>query len=84
MPELSALCPVNQRPVNVRPAMVRPVNVRLVNVPDAAPPYDCQVHGAQCPAPVGQTVAATAEVVPAGLAPPAGRRRARSCRPRWP
>jgi len=73
MPELSALCPVNQRPVNVRPAMVRPVNVRLVNVPDAAPPYDCQVHGAQCPAPVGQTVAATAEVVPAGLAPPAGR-----------
>ena len=73
MPELSALCPVNQRPVNVRPAMVRPVNVRLVNVPDAAPPYDCQVHGALCPAPVGQTVAALADVGPAGLAPPAGR-----------
>ena len=73
MPEVSALRPVNQRPVNVRPAMVRPVNVRLINVPDAAPPYDCQVHGAQCPAPVGQTVAATADVVPAGLAPPAGR-----------
>ena len=71
MPEVSALRPVNQRPVNVRPAMVRPVNVRLVNVPDAAPPYDCQVHGAQCPAPVGQTVAAMADVGPAGLAPPA-------------
>ena len=74
MPELSALRPVNEHPVNEHPVNVRPVNqrpvhVRLVNVPDAAPPYDCQVHGAQCPAPVGQTVAATAEVVPAGLAP---------------
>jgi Family of unknown function (DUF6459) len=24
-------------------------NLRLVKVPDAAPPYDCQIHGAQCP-----------------------------------
>jgi hypothetical protein len=24
--------------------------LRLVKVPDAAPPYDCQVHGARCPA----------------------------------
>ena len=76
MPELSALRPVNEHPVsehpvNVRPVNQRPVHVRLVNVPDAAPPYDCQVHGAQCPAPVGQTVAAMADVGPAGLAPPA-------------
>jgi Family of unknown function (DUF6459) len=54
----------------------RPVNVRLVKVPDAAPPYDCQVHGAQCPAPAGQAVAeptsGTADVAIAGHAPPAG------------
>jgi hypothetical protein len=24
--------------------------LRLVNVPDAAPPYDCETHGASCPA----------------------------------
>jgi hypothetical protein len=24
-------------------------NLRLVEVPDAAPPYDCQIHGARCP-----------------------------------
>ena len=23
--------------------------IRLVKVPDAAPPYDCQVHGTSCP-----------------------------------
>ena len=34
MPELSAL------PL---------VNLHLVTVPDAAPPYDCEVHGARCP-----------------------------------
>jgi hypothetical protein len=33
MPELSAL------PL---------VNLHLVTVPDAAPPYDCQIHGARC------------------------------------
>jgi hypothetical protein len=66
MPELPALRPVNEHAVNERP-----VNVRVVKVPDAAPPYDCQVHGTRCPVPVGQAVAATAEVVPAGLAPPA-------------
>ena len=27
---------------------VRP-GLRLVKVPDAAPPYDCPVHGARCP-----------------------------------
>jgi hypothetical protein len=57
MPELSAL---------------RLVNPRLVKVPDAAPPYDCQIHGTVCPARCpGQTVAATVDVVPAALAPPA-------------
>ena len=25
-------------------------SLRLVKVPNAAPPYDCQVHGARCPA----------------------------------
>ena len=55
MPELSAL---------------RGVNPRLVKVPDAAPPYDCQIHGARCPARCpGQTVAAAADVAPAALAP---------------
>ena len=50
----------------------RPVNVRLVKVPDAAPPYDCQVHGAQCPGPAGQAMAEpTTGAAPAGLAPPA-------------
>jgi hypothetical protein len=50
--------------------------VRLVKVPDAAPPYDCQVHGGHCPAPAGQIVAeptnGTADAVPGGRAPPAG------------
>ena len=55
MPELSAL---------------RGVNPRLVKVPDAAPPYDCQIHGARCPARCpGQTVAAAVDVAPAALAP---------------
>jgi hypothetical protein len=35
--------------------------LRLVRVPDAAPPYDCQIHGARCPAyAAGQTVPAAA------------------------
>jgi hypothetical protein len=55
MPELSAL---------------RGINPRLVKVPDAAPPYDCQIHGARCPARCpGQTVAATVDGAPAALAP---------------
>jgi len=54
MPELSAL---------------RGVNPRLVKVPDAAPPYDCQIHGARCPARCpGQTAAAAVDVAPAALA----------------
>ena len=63
MPELSAL---------------RGINPRLVKVPDAAPPYDCQIHGARCPARCpGQTVAATVDGAPAAhapqlAAPPAG------------
>jgi hypothetical protein len=55
MPELSAL---------------RLVNLRLVKVPDAAPPYDCQVHGAQCPAPAGPAVVAPPVAAPPVAAPP--------------
>ena len=46
---------------------LRLVNLRLVKVPDAAPPYDCQTHGARC---AGQTVVPAADVPPAALAPP--------------
>ena len=61
MPELSAL------PL---------VNLHLVKVPDAAPPYDCQVHGARCsPRVAGRTVPdavdRTAAGRPAVLAQPA-------------
>jgi hypothetical protein len=61
MPELSAL------PL---------VNLHLVTVPDAAPPYDCPVHGARCsPRVAGRTVPdavdTTAAERPAVLAPPA-------------
>ena len=48
----------------------RPINVRLVKVPDAAPPYDCQVHGAQCPAPAGPAVVAPPVAAPPVAAPP--------------
>jgi hypothetical protein len=66
MPELPAQCLVN---------------LRLVTVPDAAPPYDCQVHGSRCqvvaaagraPAEVtaaGAGLAPAAEVPPAEVAP---------------
>jgi Family of unknown function (DUF6459) len=41
--------------------------LRLVKVPDAAPPYDCQVHGARCPA---RSAEVTAELgLPAEVAP---------------
>ena len=30
------------------PEPMRLTNLRLVEVPDAAPPYDCQIHGARC------------------------------------
>jgi len=61
MPELSAL---------------HLVNLRLVTVPDAAPPYDCQIHGARCPARAAdQTIPAAADMRlaerPAALGPPA-------------
>jgi hypothetical protein len=47
------------------------VNVRLVKVPDGAPPYDCQVHGARCPegaSQAGTGPAGTAGAGPAGTA----------------
>ena len=48
------------------------VNPRLVPVPDTAPPYDCQVHGARCPARAGPAVATAADAPLAGVARPAG------------
>jgi hypothetical protein len=62
MPELSAL------PL---------VNLHLVTVPDAAPPYDCQIHGARCsPRAADRSVPdaadGTAAQRPAALAQPAG------------
>lgn len=47
--------------------------LRLVKVPDAAPPFDCEIHGARCPVHAGgQAVAAepTALVRPPALARP--------------
>ena len=43
----------------------RLMNLRLVKVPDAAPPYDCQVHGDRCPMPdADQKVPSTADEAP--------------------
>ncbi len=41
--------------------------VRRVEIPDAAPPYDCETHGAGCPAARGQVLVAEP---PAGSAQP--------------
>ena len=51
-------------------------SLRLVKVPHAAPPYDCQIHGARCPAGAdGPIVGPAVEVAPAeqsgAPAPPA-------------
>ena len=66
MPELSAL------PL---------VNLHLVTVPDAAPPYDCQIHGARCSPrvadrPVRDAVDRTAAERPSALEQPAARAQA--------
>jgi Family of unknown function (DUF6459) len=49
-------------------------SLRLVKVPQAAPPYDCQIHGARCPAGAGGPIVGPAvEVASAeqsGAAPP--------------
>jgi hypothetical protein len=61
--------------------------LRLVKVPDSGPPYDCEIHGADCPAlpdpvlpdPVLPDPVAAAATVPArgaGVPGPAGRGRA--------
>jgi hypothetical protein len=42
------------------PPMLGP-SVRLVEIPDAAPPYDCEAHGAGCPAARDQAAAACLE-----------------------
>src|ERR1700722_7626650 len=59
-------------------------SLRLITVPDTAPPYDCEAHGAACPAVRGSAGARSAGVeplgtgeppepaLPAGSAPPAG------------
>jgi Family of unknown function (DUF6459) len=51
------------------------VNLRLVKVPDAAPPYDCQIHGAGCSRrEAGQTAPAAEGTLagrPAALGPTA-------------
>ncbi len=44
-------------------------SLRLVKVPPTAPPYDCQVHGARCPA--GAEVVAGVEEAPAVPVAPA-------------
>src|SRR5260370_7835177 len=44
-------------------------SLRLVKVPPTAPPYDCQVHGARCPA--GADVVPGAEEAPATSVLPA-------------
>jgi hypothetical protein len=48
-------------------------SVRLVEIPDAAPPYDCEIHGAGCPAARDQAGAAdlaTVAEVPSAAAVP--------------
>jgi hypothetical protein len=46
------------------------VNPHLVKVPDAAPPYDCQIHGDRCPGPdAGQAVPAEVDAGPAPALP---------------
>jgi hypothetical protein len=43
--------------------------LRLVKVPDAAPPYDCQVHGARCPARSAEAGPPAGVTLPAEPAP---------------
>jgi len=59
--------------------------LRLVKVPDAAPPFDCETHGARCPArSVGQAAAAepAALVRPPALARPPNAADPATARPR--
>jgi hypothetical protein len=56
-------------------ASAKPVTLRLASVPDAAPPYDCEVHGTACQVPPAASyadpldVAAMTPVRPAGGGP---------------
>jgi hypothetical protein len=54
-------------------------SLRLVKVPPTAPPYDCQVHGARCPA--GADVVLGVEETPAVPVLPPGAVSRRSARP---
>jgi hypothetical protein len=71
--------------------MPDPSSLRLVKVPPTAPPYDCQVHGARCPAGadvvpgVEETPAVpVVSAVPAVSAGAVSRRSARPARPARP
>jgi hypothetical protein len=46
--------------------------LQLVRVPDAAPPYDCETHGALCPAPSGPVPGRADAMGPADAVGPAG------------
>ena len=63
-------------------------SLRLVKVPPTAPPYDCQVHGARCPASAdvvpGVEETPAVPVVSAVPAVPAGAVSRRSARPARP
>jgi Family of unknown function (DUF6459) len=54
------------------PSALHLVDLHLVKVPDAAPPYDCQVHGARCPARSAEAGAGgeAAEGLPPAEGPP--------------
>jgi hypothetical protein len=48
--------------------------LRLVKVPDVAPPYDCQVHDARCPARTVEIATPPAGAAPVAVAPAAATR----------
>jgi hypothetical protein len=47
-------------------------SVQLIEIPDAAPPYDCETHGAGCPAARDQAALVASDVGPVAAAVPAG------------
>ncbi len=49
-PEPPAPAPAPAAPATVAADLADLPELRLIAVPDAAPPYDCEIHGAVCPA----------------------------------
>jgi len=49
------------------PGLAEPPGPRLITVPAGWPPYDCEAHGAACPAAGGESADATAGVPTAGV-----------------